>query len=85
MYSNSRLYEVDEIYLTGVDCNYRGDKQHSDMFYKSLKKEEEISLIKAGDDMMKQFEALASILKKEMFMYIMQPEEEVLRLFSVLI
>lgn len=55
----------DEIYLTGIDCNYRGNKQHSDVFYEELTANDKKRLVKSGDDMIKQFEALAVILNKK--------------------
>lgn len=55
----------DEIYLTGVDCNYRGKKHHADIMPRETSEEERVRLEKAGDDMLKQFEALAEILKKK--------------------
>lgn len=55
-----------EIYLTGVDCNYHGKKQHADiMASHEISEEKKLRLGKAGDDMLKQFGALAEVLKKK--------------------
>ncbi|MCM1125483.1 MAG: DUF115 domain-containing protein [Lachnospiraceae bacterium] len=55
----------DEIYLTGVDCNYGGERQHSDMMDYHLSKEAKERVInKSGNLMLIQFGALADVLKK---------------------
>lgn len=54
----------DKIYLTGVDCNYSWDKQHSDIMSYDLSKEaKELVINKSGNLMLMQFEALAEVLR----------------------